>query len=139
MTDAARVVVPPHDEEKKICSTATTQDTKAWDETIDPTTERRLVRKCDFRVVLPTIILFTLCFIDRVNIGNARIQGMEADLRMHGTDYNVALLVLFIPFILLEIPSNLMMKVVSPSTWLSFLLAGCGRLSALPNKPFCSR
>ena len=45
---------------------------------------------------------------------------------MHGTNYNVALLVVFIPFILCETPSNLVLKFVSPKTWLSVLLFGCG-------------
>lgn len=30
-----------------------------------------------------------------VNIGNARIQGLEADLNMKGSDYNIALCVSF--------------------------------------------
>lgn len=63
----------------------------------------------------------------RVNIGNARIQGLEKDLHMEKTNYNVALFVVFIPFILCETPSNLILKVVSPKIWLSFLLFGCGK------------
>ena len=47
---------------------------------------------------------------------------------MQGTDYNVALLVVFIPFILCETPSNLILKFVSPKLWLSVLLFGCGML-----------
>lgn len=62
-----------------------------------------------------------------VNIGNARIQGLEKDLGMHGTNYNVALFVVFIPFVLCETPSNLILKLVSPKVWLSFLLFGCGK------------
>lgn len=34
---------------------------------------------------------------DRVIAGNARIQGMTADLHMSGRDYNVALFIFFIP------------------------------------------
>lgn len=67
-----------------------------------------------------------LSFLDRVNIGNAVIQGLPEDLALVGHQFNVALLILFIPFILLEIPSNLVMKRVNPSTWLSVALFGCG-------------
>ncbi|KAF1353103.1 MFS transporter [Delphinella strobiligena] len=98
-------------------------------EDIDPEIERRVIRKCDWRVVPPTIIIFALSFVDRVNIGNARIEGLEKDLDMHGTNYNVALLIVFVPFILCETPSNLILKIVSPRTWLSFLLFGCGLMS----------
>lgn len=41
---------------------------------------------------------------------------------MTGNDYNVALLVFFVPYILFEIPSNLILKRVAPSTWLSLIM-----------------
>lgn len=71
-----------------------------------------------------------------MNIGNARIQGLTKDLDMVGTDYNVALLILFVPFILFEIPSNLIMKKMKPSTWLSVLLFGCGMSIAFNGEIF---
>ncbi len=65
----------------------------------DRETERRLVWKCD-RHVLPAIsLLYLLAFVDRVNIGNARIQGLESDLGMTGNAYNVALSVFFAPYV----------------------------------------
>ncbi|KAI4134025.1 MAG: hypothetical protein LQ347_001865 [Umbilicaria vellea] len=73
-------------------------------EHLDRSAGKKLRRKCDLHV-LPTIsLLYLLAFIDRVNIGNARIQGLEEDLKMKGHDYNVALFVFFIPYILFEIP-----------------------------------
>ena len=44
---------------------------------------------------------------------------------MTGSDYNLALLILFIPFIICEIPANILMKRLKPSTWLSVLLFFC--------------
>ena len=41
---------------------------------------------------------------------------------MTGSDYNVALFVFFIPYILLEVPSNLVLKRVAPSTWLAGIM-----------------
>ncbi|OJD34527.1 mfs transporter [Diplodia corticola] len=90
---------------------------------IDPAAEKRIIRKCDYRVVPPLTILFLLAFLDRTNIGNARIQGLTEELGMTGNDYNVALLVFFVPYILFEIPSNLILKRVAPSTWLSLIMA----------------
>lgn len=55
-------------------------------------------------------------------VGNARIQGLEADLGMHGNQYNIALLVFFIPYILFEVPSNIFIKKLKPSNWLSFIM-----------------
>lgn len=129
MTEALPIPLPVEEEKSKISASETGLEN---DNTfIDPGIEKRVVRKCDLRVVPPTLILFMLSFLDRVNIGNAAIQGLPEDLKMDGTMFNVALLILFIPFILLEIPSNLVMKRLNPSTWLSVLLFGCGKIYPL--------
>ena len=91
-------------------------------EPIDPAAEKRLVRKCDLYVVPVLSLLYSLAFIDRINIGNARLQGLEKDLKMKGQDYNVALFVFFIPYILFEVPSNLLIRKITPSTWLSSIM-----------------
>lgn len=94
--------------------------------TYDPAIEKRILWKCNLRVIPPVFCLFMVTFWDRVNIGNAKIQGLTKELNMHGTDFNVATLILFIPFILFEIPENLILKKLKPYQWLSFLMFGCG-------------
>jgi hypothetical protein len=37
--------------------------------TIDPEAEKKLLRKCDIRVLPPLFVLFLLAFLDRTNIG----------------------------------------------------------------------
>ncbi|TIA13193.1 MFS general substrate transporter [Aureobasidium pullulans] len=89
---------------------------------IDPVAEKKLLRKVDLRILPPLTVLFLLAFLDRTNIGNAKIQGMTAELKMGGHDYNIALFVFFIPYILLEVPSNIVLKRISPSLWLSCIM-----------------
>jgi hypothetical protein len=67
------------------------------DEGIDPIAEKKLLWKVDCHVVPPLLILFLLAFLDRVNIGNAKIQGMTKELHMVGQDYSIALFIFFIP------------------------------------------
>jgi len=47
---------------------------------------------------------------------------MIEDPHMQGSDYNVALLVFFIPYILFEVPSNIIIRRVGSSTWLSLCI-----------------
>ncbi|KXT14004.1 hypothetical protein AC579_8863 [Pseudocercospora musae] len=89
---------------------------------IDAVREKALVRKLDLRVVPILWFLFMLAFLDRTNIGNARIQGMTADLNMKGNDYNIALFIFFIPYILFEVPSNILIKRMAPSTWIALIM-----------------
>ncbi|KAL1587290.1 hypothetical protein WHR41_04431 [Cladosporium halotolerans] len=95
---------------------------EALDYEIDPVTEKKLLRKIDLHVVPILWFLFMLAFLDRTNIGNARIQGMTEDLNMTGDDYNVALFTFFITYILFEVPSNIILKKVAPSTWLAAIM-----------------
>ena len=91
-------------------------------EPIDRAAEKKLVRKCDLYIIPGLSLLYSLSFIDRINIGNARLQGLEKDLQMKGQDYNVALFIFFVPYILFEVPSNLLIRKIAPSTWLSSLM-----------------
>jgi hypothetical protein len=36
---------------------------------IDPEAEKKLLRKCDLRVLPPLFVIFLLAFLDRTNIG----------------------------------------------------------------------
>jgi sugar (pentulose or hexulose) kinase len=57
--------------------------------------EKKLVRKIDF-YLLPNIwIMYLLSYMDRTNIGNAKIAGMGDDLGLTSNQYSVALVVFF--------------------------------------------
>jgi hypothetical protein len=60
---------------------------------LDADHKENRVSDCSSRLT----VLFLLAFLDRTNIGNAKIQGMTAELKMGGHDYNIALFVFFIP------------------------------------------
>lgn len=93
---------------------------------LDQDALKALQWKCDIHIIPPLFVLFLLAFLDRTNIGNAKIQGLDTSLHMGGNDYNVALLVFFVPYILLEVPSNIIIKNIAPSTWLSAIMTFWG-------------
>ncbi|KAL8790075.1 MAG: hypothetical protein Q9213_000777 [Squamulea squamosa] len=95
--------------------------------TWDSKDEARVLRKCDFNVVPILYTLYMLSYLDRINIGNARIEGLEKDLGMSGNDYNIAVQVFFVPYILLEVPSNIALRHVRPSIWLSMIMFFWGK------------
>lgn len=68
-----------------------------------------------------------ISFVDRANIGNAKIAGMEKDLNLRGMRYNVAVTAFFIPYALLEVPSNVVLKLVRPSRWIAIMMFAVGR------------
>ncbi|TKA69932.1 hypothetical protein B0A49_07127 [Cryomyces minteri] len=92
----------------------------------DAAATKRLVRKIDW-VLLPLLsLLYLLSFLDRTNIGNARLAGLEKDLNMKGLAYNAALAIFFPFYVAAEIPSNLMMKRFRPSIWIPSIMVAWG-------------
>ncbi|KAL0954013.1 hypothetical protein HGRIS_005169 [Hohenbuehelia grisea] len=77
---------------------------------IDPIAEQRLLRKLDWSLLPLFTLIYSLNFIDRTAIGNAKIAGLEKDLGMHGFDFNIALTAFYVFFVVSEIPSNLVLK-----------------------------
>ncbi|KAH7166485.1 major facilitator superfamily domain-containing protein [Dactylonectria macrodidyma] len=95
------------------------------------TTDRKLVFRIDTHVVPCLCLMYILAFLDRVNIANANIFGLSEELKLDGTKYNVALLIFFVPYILFEIPSNILLKRFRPNVWLSMNMFGFGLITLL--------
>lgn len=55
--------------------------------------EAKTLRKMDIRLLPMLALLYLLSFLDRGNIGNAKIQGLTTDLHLTGSQYNIALTV----------------------------------------------
>ncbi|EIN14101.1 MFS general substrate transporter [Punctularia strigosozonata HHB-11173 SS5] len=84
--------------------------------------ERRLLRKIDVRVIPCLAVLYLLNFLDRGAIGNAKLYHMEQDLHITDRQYLIALTVFFFPYALFEPASNVLLKSMRPSVWLSSLM-----------------
>ncbi|KAK4448770.1 major facilitator superfamily domain-containing protein [Podospora aff. communis PSN243] len=86
----------------------------------------RLRTKMDMHLVPVVALLYLFCFIDRANLGNARISGMDKDLKMTGFDYNIILSTFYISYILLEVPAVIICKWAGPSRFIPLTSIGFG-------------
>ena len=66
-------------------------------------------------------MLFLCSFLDRTNVGNAKIIGLEKDININDHQYDIGLMVYYLFYICSELPSNLILKKASPKLWLPFL------------------
>lgn len=80
---------------------------------------RRLVRKVDLRLLPFLIVMYLLNFLDRSNLAQARQGTLERDLGMAGTDFNLATSIFFVAYLLMQLPSNMLITRVRPSLYLS--------------------
>lgn len=70
-------------------------------------------------------------FLDRTNIGNARVAKMEPDLHMGGRDYNNALTIFFISYAGFEPLTNILIKKWSPRVFFTAIILAWGIIMTL--------
>lgn len=95
---------------------------------VDP---KKTLRKMDLRLIPMLALLYLLSFLDRSNIGNAKIQGMDKDLKLKGHEYSMCATVFFFTYAAFEIPSNLLLKRFRPSVWLPAIMVAWGTVMTL--------
>lgn len=67
---------------------------------------------------------------DCSNLSQARLGTLEQDLGMSGTDFNLATSILFVGYLLMQLPSNLLLTRVRPSLFLGIAMGIWGLISA---------
>ena len=60
--------------------------------------------------------------MDRTNIGNAKIDGLQTDLKMTNGQYNASLTIFFISYALAEPLTNVLLKRLKPSIFLPIIM-----------------
>ncbi|QRW23990.1 major facilitator superfamily transporter [Rhizoctonia solani] len=91
-----------------------------------------LDEKADRRLTLSRLtpkirfLLYLLSFLDRSNIGNARVAGLVTDIGLKGLQYNICAAVFFITYSAAEIPSNMALKLLRPSIWIPSIMVAWG-------------
>ncbi|GES78706.1 MFS general substrate transporter [Rhizophagus clarus] len=97
----------------------------------DKVFEKKLLRKIDLRIMPLLTLLYLLSFLDRVNIGNAKLAYIEDDLGLVGTQFNWCLSIFFFGYILFEVPSNFVLIRAKPSIWIPFIVISWGIVMTL--------
>ncbi|RPD61293.1 MFS general substrate transporter [Lentinus tigrinus ALCF2SS1-6] len=104
-----------------------------------PEEERRLVRKLDMRIMPMACIMYLFAYLDRTNLGNARLQGLPRDI-LHGDPTGVLFdwvnSAFFFSYILCQIPATVISKLFPPRTWLGCAAIGWGICSVLMSTAF---
>ncbi|KAL0958482.1 hypothetical protein HGRIS_000621 [Hohenbuehelia grisea] len=98
---------------------------------VNPTLEKRVWRKMDYWVLPFVAMFYLLSFLDRTNLANARVAGLQHDLAMTNKQYSIALTVTYVPYIVAELPSNLLLKIIGPNLMLPAMLTMWGVITTL--------
>ncbi|MCF7553452.1 MFS transporter [Pseudonocardia sp. WMMC193] len=89
------------------------------------------VRRAGRRLIPLLIVLYFVNYLDRVNIGFAGPNGMNEELGLSATMFGVAAGVFFIGYLLLEVPSNLLLHRFGARRWIARILVTWGIVATI--------
>ncbi|CAH0058197.1 unnamed protein product [Clonostachys solani] len=93
--------------------------------------EKSLKRKLDARCSL-FVLIYIMNYLDRNNIAAARLKGLEADLNLNPTQYATCLSILYVGYILMQVPSNMFInRIQRPSVYIACSMLLWGVISTL--------
>lgn len=86
------------------------------------------MRMLDIKLIPWLCLLYLMAFLDRTNIGNAKLDGLATDLHLDaaGTEYNISLTVFFISYSLFEPLTNVLLKRMRPSIFIPLIMVVWG-------------
>ncbi|KAF2261818.1 pantothenate transporter liz1 [Lojkania enalia] len=92
--------------------------------------EIRLRRKIDTRLLPMIILMYIMNYLDRNNIAAVRLAGLQDELNLSSTQYQTVISILFVGYILMQIPSNLFLnKTGRPAVYLPACMIVWGMIS----------
>ncbi|KAF9888500.1 hypothetical protein FE257_008607 [Aspergillus nanangensis] len=89
--------------------------------------QRKIISRIDRRLLPICGLITSVSLIDRTNVSNAAIAGMNEDLHLdQGTRYSVMVLVFFVTYTLAQIPSNAIVRRIGTRWVISSLILAWG-------------
>ena len=89
--------------------------------TDSPEFEKATYAKVTWRVIPFLFLLYILAYLDRVNVGFAKLQ-MSTDLSFSDTVYGLGAGIFFIGYFFFEVPSNVILHRVGAKIWIARIM-----------------
>lgn len=105
-------------------------DTNNASHTVDKQQEDFTYRKVAIRIVPILMIGYIIAYLDRVNVGFAKLQ-MADTLGFSDTVYGLGAGLFFIGYFFFEVPSNILLHKIGARLWITRIMITWGILSAL--------
>jgi ACS family tartrate transporter-like MFS transporter len=91
--------------------------------------EKAAMRKVYLRLLPLTMLMYFLCYIDRINVSFAALT-MNKDIGLTAAAYGFSSTAFYVGYVLFEVPSNLVMDKVGARLWLARIMVTWGLISA---------
>src|SRR5688572_1243313 len=102
------------------------------EEELSLTEQSRVLKRVTFRLIPLLFCCYVIAYIDRINVGFAKLQlqgVLEVDPAVFGAVYGLGAGLLFIGYFLFEVPSNLILQRVGARVWIARIMIVWGLVS----------
>ncbi|KAL8715427.1 MAG: hypothetical protein Q9220_000761 [cf. Caloplaca sp. 1 TL-2023] len=97
----------------------------------DFSAEKAALRQVDWHILPLISLIYLVSFLDRSNIGNGRLYGLEEDLNLKRNQFQTATSVFFATYVACEVPSTIFLKKLRPARFLSGIVILWGVIATL--------
>ncbi|OAD78824.1 hypothetical protein PHYBLDRAFT_107518 [Phycomyces blakesleeanus NRRL 1555(-)] len=97
----------------KIDDSITESETESLPE-IDPVVEKRLLQKLDRRLIVWAFFSYLTNSLIRNNMANAYTNGMGTDVGIESSDFNLAVSLFFVGYVVLQVPASMVISRLRP-------------------------
>jgi len=91
--------------------------------------EKKLYARVTWRLMPLLFIAYIIAYLDRVNVGFAKLQMLQ-DLKLTNTVYGLGAGLFFIGYFFFEVPSNIILHRVGARKWIARIMISWGIISA---------
>jgi ACS family tartrate transporter-like MFS transporter len=95
---------------------------------MDPTIENTTMRKVYLRILPFAALTYFFCYLDRINVGFAALT-MNKDLGLDSALYGMAAGLFFWGYVLIEVPSNIILEKIGARLWIARIMVTWGIIS----------
>ena len=96
---------------------------------VDESFEAKTYHKVDLRLIPFLFLCYILAYLDRVNVGFAKLQ-MLKDLSLSDAAFAIGAGIFFIGYFFFEVPSNVLLKKYGARMWIARIMVSWGIISA---------
>ena len=100
---------------------------------LSPEQSRTLYSKITWRLIPLLFICYIIAYVDRINVGFAKLQLQEVlgmDNSVFGSVYGLGAGLFFISYFLFEVPSNLILQRIGARIWIARIMIVWGIVSS---------
>ncbi|RYN66036.1 hypothetical protein AA0117_g11996 [Alternaria alternata] len=98
---------------------------------------KAVLKKLDWKFLLIITLMLLMNYLDRINVSNARLAGMQHDIHMSDVEWSAGISLFYVGYIISQVPANIIMSKQKPRIWMPCIMLAWSSVTIC--MPACTR